>query len=282
MKKIVFLTVVLVFSIMLPCFAADDVGNQIKSLQQQMTALREGSIQSNNNAAQAIAALQELQIQYEALKASIDANSHLIRITADNLNLKMQESEARVGALEERLKIQGKQVASAVSTVAPEAAAEAELYQAGLNQINNSEFLKAIATFKKFMKKFPDSEYAASAQYWIGECYFAMRDYEQAIKEFQVLKDNYRKSDKIPPALLKQGYSFIELDMESDARLFLNELIKKYPSTKESKEAKERLQRMQDLKDASKKKAESEGEVPLAPGVAVPDDTKKFSEEKYR
>lgn len=264
-----------------PAWAEQDVSQQVRSLQQQIQALRNGSIQSNSSAAQAIASLQDLQTQFEALKASIDANAHLIRTHTDNMDLKLHDMDARIAALEERLAIQGKQVTTAVSTVAPEAAAEAELYQAGLNQINNSAFLKAIGTFKKFMTKFPKSDYSANAQYWIAECYFAMRDFEQAIKEFEILKEKYPRSDKVPAALLKQGYAFIELDMVSDAKLFLNNLIKRYPRTKESKEAKDRMERMEKLKE-SERKARTTGDVPLAPGVEVPDETKKNAQEKYR
>jgi len=258
--------------------SAQDYGAEIQSLRQQIAALRGGSIQSNDGAAQAVNALQELQLQFESVKGSIDSNTHVIQSATEGMNLKLRDMEARIAALEERLAIQGKQVTSAVSTVAPEAAAEGALYQAGLKQINSSEFLKAIATFKKFKKKFPKSEYTASAQYWVGECYFAMRDYEQAIREFQDVIEGYPRSDKIPAALLKQGYSFIEIDMESDAKSFFNHLIRKYPRSKEAKEAKERMARDKKLK-AQAKKSGPPSAVPLAPGVVVPD---KNSNEKYR
>jgi tol-pal system protein YbgF len=222
--------------------------------------------------AQTVAEMQNLRSELQALKGSIDSNSHLIQTQSNNTNLKLNDMDARIAALEDRLKIQGRQVTSAVSTVAPEIAAESELYQAGLNQVNSSEFLKAIATFKKFNTKFPKSPYADSAQYWIAECYFAMRDFEMAIKEFQNLIDNYRNSEKIPAALLKQGYAFTELDMESDANLFFSTLIKKYPHSKEAKDAKDFLERQKQLKEEAKTKPNTApGGIPLAPGVELQD-----------
>lgn len=259
---------------------AEDVGQQMKTLRQEMQALRTGSIQSNNNAAQAIAQLQDLTTQFEALKASIDSNAHSVSQLGETVNLRLQDMEARIAGLEERLSIQGKQVTAAVSTVAPEAATEAALYQSALNQVNSSEFLKSIATFKKFMAKFPKSDYISNAQYWVAECYFALGDYEQAIKEFQVVVEKYPRSDKAPAALLKQGFSFVQLNMESDAIVFLNNVIKRYPRTKEAKAAEDRIKRLQELKSTAKKPAPA-GDVPLAPGVTVPEKSNKGSGSKY-
>lgn len=269
MKRILFIIFFLTFISASSVSAEQDLSAEIQSIKQQLNVIRSGAIQSNASAAEAISTLQQMQSEFEAVKTSIEKNEHLIRQQNNTVNLRLSDMEARIAAIEEKLAIQGKQVTSAVSAVAPEAAHEAELYQTALNQINNSEFLKAIATFKKFMAKFPKSEYNANAQYWIGECYFAMRDYEQSIKEFQILKEKYPRSDKVPAALLRQGYAFDSLGMESDAKVFFNDLIRKYPHTKEAKEAKEKLAKDQEEKIKAKK-SPAEDEVPLAPGVKVP------------
>lgn len=232
----------------------------------------------NSTVAQMASTIQDLQFSMESLKGMLETNNHIVKSQAQDFDLKVKELEARLSSLEEKLAIQGKQVTSAVSTVAPEAAAEAELYQSALNQINASEFLKAVATFKKFQTKFPKSEYTSSAQYWIGECYFAMRDYEQSIKEFQALRDSYTRSDKIPAAMLKQGYAFFELGMDNEGKLFLNDLIRRYPHSKEASEAKTRMDRITQMKqEAAAKKQNTPGGVPLAPGVEVKQDKKTTS-----
>jgi TolA-binding protein len=38
--------------------------------------------------------------------------------------------------------------------------------------------------FKGFVSKFPKSSLEACALYYIGECYFCEKHYEEAIKEF--------------------------------------------------------------------------------------------------
>lgn len=261
-------------------YAADVTSSDLNNLKDQIAAIRTGSIQSNSIAAETSAKIEELGSIIESLKTAIEANNHLLKTLDLDTDLKLKDSEVRIAALEERLAIQGKQVTAAIAAVVPEAAKEAELYETGLNQINNSEFLKAIATFQKFIDKFPKSDYVPNAQFWIGECHFAMRDYEQSIKEYETLKKKYPKSDKVPSAYLKQGYAFYELDMESDGNVFLKTLIKQYPRTKEAKEAEERMERIKELKDAKKKSELAKSDVPLAPGVAIPE-TEKNASEKY-
>jgi tol-pal system protein YbgF len=258
--KVLVITAVLVF------FATDSIAQ----------GTMEPTTDVRANVAHMMGEMQELRHQIEALKASIESNSHLVKSQTNSTSLKLSDMDARIGSLEERVKIQSRQVTSAVSTVAPEVAAEAELYQAGLNQVNDSEFLKAIATFKKFMSKHPGSQYLANAQYWIAECYFAMRDFEMAIKEFQRVISNHRRSEKVPAALLKQGFAFNELGMENDAKLFLKTLIKKHPRTKEAKEAERWLKREKQLKeDAASKPSRIQDGIPLAPGVVMQGDNKK-------
>lgn len=274
MKKCLSILVMLVILVISANVLAGDPSAEIRNLEQQVQALRQSMIQNNTGPAQFSAQLQEIQSQIESLKGTVESTSHAISAVTQNTDIKLRDMESRMASIEEKLQIQTKQITSAVSSVAPGAAAEGEMYQLALNQINNSEYLKSIATLKKFQQKFPKSEYMAASQYWIGECYFAMRDYETAIKQFQVVRDKYPRSDKAPAAMLKQGYAFIELNMESDGKLFLNELIAKYPRSKEAAEAKERMQRASDLKANAKPTTDSSG-VQLAPGLKSQQDKVK-------
>jgi tol-pal system protein YbgF len=240
---------------------------EIEDLKMQIDAIRKGAIQSSASVAEAMSAIQQIQSDIEALKAAVEKNERLIQDQAKQLNLKVGDIEARISALEEKLAVQTAQITSAVATVSPSVAAEAEMYQMGLNQVSNSKFLEAIATLQKFLQKYPKSAYRENAQYWIAECYFAMREYERAIKEFQSFKEQFPKSEKMPKVLLKQAYAFVALGMDSDAKVFFDDLIKKYPGSKEAAEAKARLENTN--KDQPKAPQAGKDEVPLAPGVQL-------------
>lgn len=114
-------------------------------------------------------------------------------------------------------------------------------YKVGLRAFQEQQFDKAIQQFRSFQRKYPNSDMADDAQYWIGESYFNQKDYNRAILEFNdVLK--YRKGDKVPAALLRQAQAFIEIGDKTDARLILQKLLNDHPGSEQAREAKDRLQ----------------------------------------
>jgi tol-pal system protein YbgF len=89
---------------------------------------------------------------------------------------------------------------------------------------------------------YPDSEYSDNAQFWIGECYFFEKNYEKAILEYEKVTKNYPGGNKVPYALLKQGFSFLKLNDKTSARLLLQQVIKDYPNTNQARMARSKLQ----------------------------------------
>jgi TolA-binding protein len=69
--------------------------------------------------------------------------------------------------------------------------------------------------------------------------------YEKAILEYQKVLEQYPDSNKVAAARLKQGYAFAELGEKANARLILNELITRYPDSREAMFAREKLKQLQ-------------------------------------
>jgi tol-pal system protein YbgF len=114
-------------------------------------------------------------------------------------------------------------------------------YDEAWRLVERKDYRAAIPRFKEFLKKYPNSDFADNAQYWVGECYYAVKDFEQAILEFDAVRRKYPKGDKVPAALLKQGFAFAELGDRVDARLILQELVDRYPQSEEAGKAKQKL-----------------------------------------
>ncbi|WGZ94065.1 MAG: tol-pal system protein YbgF [Candidatus Thiothrix putei] len=105
---------------------------------------------------------------------------------------------------------------------------------------------EAVPEFRAFLKDYPKSPLAASAQYWVGEALYAEKDFKAAIEEFLVVLKEHKGSDKAPDAALKLGYSFYELKDWEKARKTLEDVISFFPDNAEtSKLAKARLNQMQ-------------------------------------
>ncbi|MBF0202691.1 MAG: tetratricopeptide repeat protein, partial [Desulfamplus sp.] len=75
--------------------------------------------------------------------------------------------------------------------------------------------------------------------------YYREKWYEKAILEYQRVIEEYPRGNKVMAALLKQGYSFANLGEKGNARLILEELIRKYPQSQEAKSARDKLKALQ-------------------------------------
>jgi tol-pal system protein YbgF len=118
---------------------------------------------------------------------------------------------------------------------------ETRAYEAALNQFKGNDFKGAIASFDLFMRGYPDSAYAAAAQYWIGASYYAQRDYRGAIANQQQLLKNWPDSPRAPDAMLNIASCQIDMGDKKTARKTLEQVIASYPDSQAAGVAKERL-----------------------------------------
>ena len=118
---------------------------------------------------------------------------------------------------------------------------EQGLYQQAKQLLDTGKTGDARSEFEEFIKLYPGSANADNARFWIADSYYRDKWYEKAILEYQKVIEKYPKGNKVPAALLKQGFAFSNLGEKANARLLLKELIKKYPSSHEAKIAEDKL-----------------------------------------
>lgn len=118
---------------------------------------------------------------------------------------------------------------------------EQGLYKQAKQFLDRGKNDKARAGFEAFIKRYPESDNADNARFWIADSYYRDKWYEKAILEYQKVIEKYPKGNKVPAALLKQGFAFANIGEQANARLLLKELIKKYPDSNEAKIAKDKL-----------------------------------------
>jgi tol-pal system protein YbgF len=159
--------------------------------------------------------------------------------------------EKRLAALETLGGIGGPGAAGAVMPAAPGAggmaaggAGEQASYDAAFNALKGSDFPKAISGFRNFVATYPTSPLASNAQYWLGEAYYVTKEYQNAIAAFQKVTTDYPDSRKAPDALVKIGFTQSALGRNGDARVTLEDVVRRYPGTEAAQLAAERLKRM--------------------------------------
>lgn len=116
-----------------------------------------------------------------------------------------------------------------------------DLYAIGYNNTVEKRFDEAITALNSFLSIYPEHKLASNAQYWLGEVYYAKGDYERAILEFDKVVKNYPKADKSASAMLKEGYSFEKIGSTKEAKVLLQNVIDKFPSSSEADIASKRL-----------------------------------------
>lgn len=127
---------------------------------------------------------------------------------------------------------------------AADPAAEQSAYQNGFTLLREGHYAEAINAFRTFLAGYPNSSYAGSAQYWLGEAYYANRNFTPAVEEFKKVIARYPGSAKDADARLKIGYAYYEMGEWGQARKVLSDLAAQYPNTATARLAENRLQRM--------------------------------------
>ena len=119
-----------------------------------------------------------------------------------------------------------------------------DLYNNTLNLFKEGKTDEAFKGFKSFLDKFPKSELAGNAQFWIGECHMSNKQYNLAILAYQAVIEKYPTNNKVPNAMLRQGVAFELYGDKKSARALYKRLIEKFSTTPEAKTAKERLAKL--------------------------------------
>jgi len=118
---------------------------------------------------------------------------------------------------------------------------ELELYETSMAFFREGKLEQAMDGFKNFLKEYPKSDRSDNAQFWIGECYMALRQYEQAILAYQEVIKKFPKGNKVPNAMLRQAVAFLEIKDKTSSSLLLKKIIKQFPKSSEAKIAQTKL-----------------------------------------
>ena len=119
-----------------------------------------------------------------------------------------------------------------------------EIYNMAYADYLKGNFSLAIDGFKIYLDNFAQSPFADNALYWIGECYFSQKEYEEAISRYNELILNYPLGDKVPAAYLHKGISLMELERNEEALSVFKLMVSKYPLEEETKIAQEKIKEL--------------------------------------
>lgn len=126
-------------------------------------------------------------------------------------------------------------------TLKAEPVSAEKLYQSAYENYDKGQFDEAVRQFSEFAVKYPKSNLADNAYYWIGEIYYSRKDYSRAILEFQRVVNEYPEENKAPDALYKMGLAYLELRNVDKAKQEFRRLVNNFPYSEKAAVAKEKL-----------------------------------------
>lgn len=133
-----------------------------------------------------------------------------------------------------------------VSGASTRAATQAEKtgYAQAYDLLAGGQNEAAVAAFDAFLIEYPDGPLSDNAWYWQGEAHYAARNFDDALRNFDVVVESFPASPKVPDARLKIGFTLYEQQRFDQARQVLTGVQNDYPGRSTAVLARKRLQQM--------------------------------------
>lgn len=103
-------------------------------------------------------------------------------------------------------------------------------YRSALAEYNNRNYKVAIQMFDDLLARDASNSLSDNCRYWIGECYYGLSDYNQAIMEFTKVF-SFTNANKADAAQLKLGLCYWRLGDRDRARQEFDRVISDYPDS---------------------------------------------------
>ena len=102
-------------------------------------------------------------------------------------------------------------------------------YHDAFKKLQDGDYAGAEKGFRTFLQGNPKHVLAGNAQYWLGETYYARRDYQNAMTAFAEGYKVHKTSPKGPDNLLKLGVTLAALGRKPDACAVFAKFSQDYP-----------------------------------------------------
>ncbi len=156
-----------------------------------------------------------------------------------DLKAELAERDRRIASLQEQLNRSEKSGSEPLVS----GASFKERYDHGRRLYEAKKYRQAISVFTKLVESGGEKSLVDNCQYWIGECYYGINYYNQAIVEFEKVF-TYSDSDKYDDSQLKLGLCYLRIGNVEKAKNEFEKLISNYPDSEYLQRAKEYLARL--------------------------------------
>lgn len=203
------------------------LNGQIKALSAQVDVLKRSLLEMN-------ATIEQLRNEL----ATSRGGSEVLQRDVAELQRKQRDAQT---ALDERVRKLEPQSVTVDGKTFQADADEKRDFDEALARLRAADFAAGSVALNSFLKRYPNTGYRESAQYWLGNAHYGLREYKDAIQAFKALADRAPDHARTPEALLSIANCQVELKDGDAARRTLEQLVKQYPQTEAAQAARDRL-----------------------------------------
>jgi len=194
----------------------------------------------------------ENKVQVQKMTQELDA----VRKGVDMLTVMVTQALAQMPAAAAPTDPNAPADASAVRPPAPVSGgvppSSRDYFDRAFSDYSVGQWEMAIQGFQEYIRRFPSAPSAAQAQFLIGECYFMMGKYQDAVAAYDVVISTYKGSDamqQVTDAYYKQGVAYEQLKQSEKAVANFQLLRKEYPNSTAALLATQDLKRLGIIKN---------------------------------
>ena len=237
---------------------------QVQALQDQMTHMQQSFDermgvmknlveQSTDSMNKVAASVTDLQGTLQ--KQQTDSGSHVDQLSGQiqALNDTLDELKARLAKVSKQLE----DMQAAQQNVAAQQSQQTQqqqqqtqapppdvLYNNALRDYNAAKNDLAAQEFADYVKYYPNTDLAGNAYFYLADLEFRQGNYQQAVKDYDQVLQNFPTGNKAPAAQLKKGFALLELGQKDSGIAELRHLIQRYPRSNEALQARDRLRKL--------------------------------------
>jgi tol-pal system protein YbgF len=220
--EVLFLAVIITFS---GCIVTT---NEIVELKEELTLLKSEITTLKRNQA-------ELNSKMDLLNTNLGVYTEKLEENKYKMSILAQRMDDIHSSITQRMDILSKQLPKVDTTILP---LPTEMFQIAYNDYNKGLYDLSVRGFKDFLEKYPDSELAPKAYYYLSDAYFVKKQFNEAVNVIDEYVSKYNKDDLMPTMLYKKSQCFISLSLPKQAKEIQDYILKNYPNSKEAQSIK--------------------------------------------
>ncbi|MGA3016524.1 MAG: tetratricopeptide repeat protein [Bryobacteraceae bacterium] len=137
----------------------------------------------------------------------------------------------------------GSEAAAAAVPDTPTISAQ-DLYANANRDRGGKKYDLAMQEYQQYLKWYGNTDLAANAQFYIGDIHYRQKDFEAAVRDFDMVLEKYSENNKTPDALYSKGLALKALSRLTESHSEFLELIKRYPRNDLAAQACDQLKSM--------------------------------------